>query len=152
MYLSQQGIEWSLNIESAMVGKNFERLVKSTKRCLKKTISKAWLSYDELLTAVVEIDAIINSRPISYLSAEDFEEPLTLSHLMVGRRLLSLPDNHTYNEEEEEEYHPTMKKESLTRQLRYPNTTLQRFWKRWRLEYLPELRQTHQYLPYTERF
>ena len=148
MYLSQRGVEWSFNIERApWWGGMFERLVKSTKRCLKKTIGKARLSYDELLTALVEVEAIINSRPISYLSAEDFEEPLTPSHLMVGRRLLSLPDNLAYSEEEEEEYHPTVRKELLTRRMRYLNTTLQKFWKRWRLEYLTELRQVHQYYP-----
>ena len=44
------------------------------------------------LTAVVEIEAVINSRPLSYVSSADFEKPLTPSHLVVGRRLLNLPD------------------------------------------------------------
>ena len=34
----------------------------------------------------------LNSRPISYVSSDDMEEPLTHSHLLVGHRLLSLPD------------------------------------------------------------
>ena len=44
------------------------------------------------LTAVVEIEAVINSRPLSHVSAMDVEEPLTPSHLLVRRRILSLPD------------------------------------------------------------
>ena len=35
---------------------------------------------------------ILNSRPSSYVSTEDIEEPLTPSHLMTGGRVLSLPD------------------------------------------------------------
>jgi hypothetical protein len=34
----------------------------------------------------------INSRPISYMSADDLEEPRTPSYLMVGRRLMSVPE------------------------------------------------------------
>lgn len=40
---------------------------------------------DELVTATTEVEAILNSRPLSYVSTEDLKEPLTPSHLMVGR-------------------------------------------------------------------
>ena len=36
----------------------FERMVRSTKRCLRKVIGQAKLSYDELLTAIAEVKAI----------------------------------------------------------------------------------------------
>ena len=41
---------------------------------------------------MTEVEAVLNSRPLSYVSSEDFEEPLTPSHLLVGYRMLSLPD------------------------------------------------------------
>ena len=86
-------MEWSFNVEKApWTGGIFERMVRSTKRCLKKTIGKAVFSYDELLTAVTEVEMILNSRPLSYISTEDIEEPLTPSHLLIGRRVLNLPD------------------------------------------------------------
>lgn len=50
----------------------FERLVKSTKRCLKKTIGGAKLTYEELLTVIAEVEMILNSRPLSYVSTEDY--------------------------------------------------------------------------------
>ena len=62
-------------------------------------IGKAKFSYDELLTAITEVEMIVNSRPISYMSTDDLEEPLTPSHLLIGRRVLSLPDNLCYREE-----------------------------------------------------
>ena len=54
-------------------------------------------------TAIVEIEGIINSRPISYLSSDDVVEPLMPSHLLVGHRILNLPDHLTCHEEDENE-------------------------------------------------
>ena len=64
-------------------------MIKSIKRCLKKTLGKAHLTYEELLTVPTEVECILNPRPLTYLYPDDLEEP---SHLISGRRLLSLPD------------------------------------------------------------
>ena len=64
----------------------YERLLNS----LKKIISRATLSYDELVTVVTEAEIILNCRPISYVSSEDLEESLTPSHLIAG--LSALPE------------------------------------------------------------
>ena len=83
-------VTWSFNLERApWWGGFFERMVKSVKRCLKKTIGNATLSYDELLTAVAEVEMVLNSRPLSFVSTEDKEEPLTPSHLLIGRSVES---------------------------------------------------------------
>ena len=85
----------------------------------------------------------MNSRRISYVSCDDTEEPLTPSHLLVGHRLLSLPDplcakdlDPTYGEQQPISF-------SLTRRMRYLGATLRHFWRRWRREYLTELRESH---------
>ena len=41
--------------KSPMVGRNFEHLVKSVKRCLRKIVGQAKFSYDELNTVLVEV-------------------------------------------------------------------------------------------------
>ena len=93
-HFAKEHMTWSFNLEKApWWGGVFERLVRSVKICLKKTISGPRLTYDELLTVVTAVEMILNCRPLSYVSSEDFEEPLTLSHLLCGRRLMSLPDN-----------------------------------------------------------
>ena len=81
-YLANQQVGWTFNLELApWSGGFFERLIGLTKRCLKKTIGKSKMSYDELITTVVEIEAVLNSRPLTYVSCEEFSEPLTPSHL-----------------------------------------------------------------------
>ena len=37
-------------------------MVKSAKCCLKKAVGKNCLTYDELLTLVIKVEAILNSR------------------------------------------------------------------------------------------
>lgn len=117
-------------------------MIKSVKRCLRKTIGQASLTYDELLTALMEVEMVVNSRPLSYISTEDAEEPLTPSHLQIGRRVLSLPDSTLYHGvHEDAEFTP----EALSRRMDHLNTTLNHFWKRWKTEYLLELRESHRH-------
>ncbi|XP_068728837.1 uncharacterized protein [Montipora capricornis] len=47
------------------------------------------LTYEELLTVLTEVQGVLNSRPLTYVYGDDIEEPLTPSHLMIGRRLRS---------------------------------------------------------------
>ena len=62
-HFSDQRISWTFN---------FERLIKSAK---KKVVCR--LTYDELATLVVEVESVLNSSPLTYLSMDDMEEPVT---------------------------------------------------------------------------
>ena len=42
---------------------------------------------EELQTAVIEIEVVLNSRPLSHISSPDLDEPLTPSHLLTGKRI-----------------------------------------------------------------
>ena len=142
-YLTMNGVEWSFNLEKApWWGGLFERMIKSTKRCLRKVVGRARFSYNEMHTAIVEIEAIVNGRPLSYVHPDDLEQPLTPSHLLVGRRLLSLPDHLTHLEpEDDEDFELTT--EMLQKRAKHLNNVINHFWKRWSREYLLELRDAH---------
>ena len=112
-------------------------MIKSMKRCLKKTIGGARLTYDELLTVVSEVEMILNYQPLSCISSQDIKEPFTPSHLMIGRRVLPLPDLPSDPD--------NGTKEDLSRRMKHFNQTLNHFWKRWRNGYLIELRECHCY-------
>ena len=141
-YFFGLGVKWVFNIPKApWWGGIFERMVKSTKRCLRKIIGQAKLSYDELLTALTEVEMVLNSRPLTYVSANDLEEPLTPSHLLIGRRVMSLPEPIPGDDDSDEE----VTANQLNRRSRHLNLILNQFWRRWKNEYLLELREAHRH-------
>ena len=80
-YLAEKRVQWIFNLERApWWGGLFERMIRSMKHCLKKTIGGAMLTYEELLTVITETEMILNARPLSYVTSVDVEEPLTPSH------------------------------------------------------------------------
>ena len=84
-YFSGVRVQWEYNLEKApWWGGMLERMIWSMKRCLKKAIGRAKLSHDELLTAVTQVEATPNSRPLTYVSSEELKEAVTPSHLLVG--------------------------------------------------------------------
>ena len=64
----------------------FESLVKVVKKTLKAIVGNAGLTDDELQTAVKEVEALMNSRPLTYEGADPRDKPvLTPSHFLVER-------------------------------------------------------------------
>jgi hypothetical protein len=68
-------------------------MIKSSKRCLKKTLKNARLSYDELNTVLTEVESVLNSRPLTYVESGEMEEALTPSHLLIGRRSILMSNS-----------------------------------------------------------
>ena len=62
----------------------YERLVRTVKSCLKKTLGRAYTTFEELQTILCDVEIGINNRPLAYLSEDDLDEPLTPFHLMYG--------------------------------------------------------------------
>ena len=100
-HLSRVGVKWTFNLERApWCGGLFERMIQTTKRCLKKIVGSARLTYDELLTSLIEVEMTLNSRQLTYVSSDDLEEPLTPSRLLCGFLVLNLPDPSTVFDED----------------------------------------------------
>ena len=134
--LDRKRIEWRFNLERApWWGGFFERMVGSVKACLRKVLGNARLSFDELLTVLVEVEGTLNSRPLTYEYSEAGYEVLTPSHLIYGRRIQSFPDLIAEEPEENES--------GCYERFRYLTEKLAHFWKRWRNESLVNLREFH---------
>uniref|UniRef100_A0A1X7TZT4 Uncharacterized protein n=1 Tax=Amphimedon queenslandica TaxID=400682 RepID=A0A1X7TZT4_AMPQE len=59
-------------------------MIGSTKQCFRKMTGHSKVTLDQLSTAVAEVEMILNLRPITYLSSDDLDEPLTPSHPLKG--------------------------------------------------------------------
>ena len=51
---------------------------------------------------------ILNSRPLSYVSSEELEEPQTPSHLLLGFRVIRLPGVGSGNDDIDTDYDNVM--------------------------------------------
>lgn len=135
-YLSNSRVTWKFIIEKApWWGGFWERLIQSVKRSIKKTVGRTSLGYDELNTLVVEVESLINSRPLTYIydDEESISHPLTPSHLISGHRISAMPND---------EYFEIMSTHNtLTRRQRHHKQLLQQFSKQWKREYLLSLRE-----------
>ncbi|XP_074651589.1 uncharacterized protein LOC141906245 [Tubulanus polymorphus] len=143
-YFAGNRIQWDFTPKRApWYGGFWERLVGITKMCLRKVLRRAFITEDELRTAVVEIEASLNDRPITYVYSTENPldpTPLTPAHLLHGRMITTLPtwtsvdlDDPTYLSAVSEHQ----------KRAKYLSSLLERFRKRWSDEYLVQLRERH---------
>ena len=105
--------------------------------CLRKVLGNAKLRQDEHSTVLTEIEGILNTRPLTYLY-DELEEALTPSHLIHGYRLSSLAEGTSNKKDLFDSSHNI-----LTKRFLYLSRQISHFWKRWRKEYLVDLREFH---------
>ena len=137
-YLSTRQVSWKFIVKRApWWGGFYKRLVRSIKRSLKKSIGKSHVTYDQLTTLLIEIESIINSRPLTYLSNDQdrVKGSLCPSHLINGRRL-----NTAVNEEH---FEIVSTHQSLVKRLKHHRHLLNQFLNQWRRDYLLNLRESH---------
>lgn len=107
-----------------------ESAVRSTKFHLRRLLQLTHFTYEEMHTCLTQIEAILNSRPITALNSDpsDFS-PLTPAHFLIGRSLVSVP-------------HPQVT-ERITSLERYKRIEFvkQHFWTRFSNEYVTTLQQ-----------
>ena len=87
-YVSEQGIKWKFIIElQPWMGGFYERLVGSSKRALKKTIGKKYLTSFQLQTFLSETETVLNSRPLMYVGDYLNEEISHQSKVMTKQMI-----------------------------------------------------------------
>ncbi|XP_071053675.1 uncharacterized protein [Onthophagus taurus] len=104
--------------------------VKSVKSHLLRVIGDQRLTFEEVYTVLTQIEAVLNSRPLTPISSDPNDlQPLTPGHFLCLEPLNSLISEPDYT------------KVPLNRLDRWKllQRMLQDFWKRWTMEYLSTL-------------
>lgn len=128
--LNKVGTRWHfIPPRSPHFGGLWEASVKSVKSHLYKTVGNASLTYEELYTVLVRVEAILNSRPITPMSSDPTDlSVLTPGHFLIGNTPAALPERDV----------SATPPNRLTRWRRVTQLS-QQFWYRWQREYLSTL-------------
>ena len=120
----------------------WERLTGLTKNAIKKVLGRSFVTYDELVTVITEIETVLNDHPLTFISSNaDDDISLTPNHLLHGRPLTSLPYITVSDEEIED---PTYGNHcDVNKRYEHLSNLQNQFWKRWSTEYLTALRERH---------
>lgn len=129
--LAKDNTEWKFNPPYAPhFGGKWEAAVKSTKYHLKRVLKDTVLTYEEMATVIIQIEAVLNSRPLCPLS-EDVTDysALTPGHFLIGEALTALPE-------------PNLSLERTSRLSRWQllRQKVDHFWTRWYAECLQRYR------------
>ncbi|XP_035232305.1 uncharacterized protein LOC118204095 [Stegodyphus dumicola] len=138
-FYASHKIQWCYIAEkAAWWGGFYERLIKSVKLALRKTVRKTTLSREELETLIIEIEGFLNSRPLTYVYFELQEPmPLTPAHMLLGRRVNSLsPARLNFDSN-------LVNRKTLIKIFNYRERLVSMFWNKWKNEYLLMLRSVH---------
>lgn len=129
-FCNEQKINWNfIPPRSPHFGGLWESAVKVFKHHLIRTVGDTLLTFEQLETYVIEIEAILNSRPISPLSPDPNDlQPLTPGHFLIGGPLTSIPQI-DFTET------PTNRLSAW----QHAQKLRHHFWKRWQKEYLHQL-------------
>nr|XP_034831591.1 uncharacterized protein LOC117988547 [Maniola hyperantus] len=129
-YANQQKIKFKFIVPYAShMSGLWERGVRSCKYHLRRVVGNAHLTYEEFSTVLAQVEAVLNSRPLTPMSSDpnDFL-PLSPAHFLVGRTLTAP----AYDNLEDTPTH------RLDRYQRVDQIR-QHFWRRWSKEYISEL-------------
>ena len=84
-HLANAGVRWEFIVEKApWWGGFWERLIRITKDCIKRAVGRALLTFEELRTILTEVEAIVNSRPLTYVfdDTDGISYPLSPTQFM----------------------------------------------------------------------
>jgi len=133
-YFAEKGITWKFVPEkAAWMGGAYERLVGTVKRALERTYGDVMLPKRHLEVIMAEVEAVVNSRPLTYVDRE-LETPIITPASFLQAKYSALPlDFEKLDRVDAKQSHWKLWKAS--------EELLTQFWRNWSRFYLHELRE-----------
>ena len=86
-FVASKGSHWKFNVAGAPWWNGLvERMVRSTKRCLRKCFLKKTLTFNEVSTILAEVELVTNNRPLTH-TYEELGETLTPKSLAIWKKI-----------------------------------------------------------------
>ncbi|XP_048480955.1 uncharacterized protein LOC105389072 isoform X1 [Plutella xylostella] len=139
--LAKDGTQWHfIPGYSPHMGGLWEAGVKSMKYHMKRILT-SHLTFEEMSTLLCQIEACLNSRPISTIESESETITLTPGHFLIGEAPVTVPN-------------PDLKSVKVSRLTRWQHLQklLSDFWQIWQSEYLARLQQRPKWLKKVQEF
>lgn len=135
--MANRNIEWRFSSSvSPHLGGSWERLMQSAKSALRTVLKERTLKDEVLLTAMSGVTALLNARPLTYVSVNPHDpQPLTPNHFLTGR------PNPGFHVDDAENFGGLTKRRWLDSQ-----AIITHFWNRWLKEYVPNLIERRKWL------
>ena len=100
-FLSSETILWKFNVPKApWWGGQFERLIGLIKASLYRTIGKAQLTWAELEEVLLDIEIILNNRPLTYIE-EEIDYPILTPNSLILKCDVNFSDAAPHESESE---------------------------------------------------
>ena len=132
-YLSEHGVRWQFNLSKASWwGGMFERMVSIVKHALYKVVGSAKLTFKELQDVMLDIQLVLNNRPLSYCE-DDIQLPMLTPNMMIFGKANYLMELSPEDIEERD----------LRKRAKYLKKCKDALWQRWKREYMRALRERH---------
>ena len=80
----------TIPVYAAWYGATWERLIRTVKQCLFKTLGRNTPSITEFTTFLTDIQKILNNRSLTYRSSENELDIISPNHILIGRPITSL--------------------------------------------------------------
>ena len=123
-------------------GAVWERLIRTVKNCLRKSIGRSYLDYFRLVTVLSDIQHAINCRPLTYRCSDNSSlEVLTPNHFLKPNVETSL-----FLRDARELLPPSNVRKTLVKSLELREKILLKFKRLWYEEYLLSLKESYRNL------
>ena len=124
-FLSTHEITWQFNLRHATWwGGQYVRLIGVMKGAFYKTVGQGQLSWDELIEVPLDIEIVLNNRPLNY-AEDDIQLPMLTPNALLFKKFNILPELQSYH----------LIEKDLRKRTKFLQRSKDAIWCRWSSEY-----------------
>ena len=135
-FTTTEGVRWHfIPPDSPYFGDLWKAGIKSINYHMRRVTGNACISFEEMSTIFIQIEACLNSRPLCQILSDPMDpQALTPGHFLIGGPLMALPDAD----------YSSVPMNKFSR-WQFMQRRTQHLWGKWSRDYLHQLQQRHKW-------